>query len=185
MIRYHAGMCLLEWMNENQIKDIQAVLENLPRPSKRTEWLNLGGQLMRADRVEKLKTSIKSNSIKSWDQVHSFYQKEGERYPIDKLQHALSALAETDDIKFKDMTSDYFQALLKHTVETAKWITEEIRHSRSKDYENEFRKMVYDNDEEMVAVLGSIENNSFIIGQEKEYLKLKKQIQSILRNWTK
>jgi len=185
MIRYHAGMCLLAWINENQIKDIQTVLENLPRPSKRTEWLNLGGQLMRADRVEKLKTSIKSNSIKSWDQIHAFYQKEGDRYPADKLQHALSALAETDGIKFKDMTSDYFQFILKHTLDTAQWIKDEIRYSRSKDYENEFRKMVYDNEEEMIAVLGSIENNSFIIGQEKEYLKLKKQIHSILRQLKK
>ena len=39
---------------------------------------------------------------------------------------------------------------------------EGIYESRAKDYQNKFKKMVYDNDEEMEEVVGSIEDNAFI-----------------------
>jgi hypothetical protein len=48
------------------------------------------------------------------------------------------------------------------------WITNGIKLSRQKDYENEFRKMVYDTDTEMNKVMGSFEDNSFIKMKQKE-----------------
>ena len=35
-------------------------------------------------------------------------------------------------------------------------------YSRKKDYDDPFRKMTYGNDEEMVAVLGSLNDNEFL-----------------------
>jgi len=38
-----------------------------------------------------------------------------------------------------------------------------IIHSRKKDYTDPYRKLVYDNDNEMNEVLGKFENNEFLI----------------------
>jgi hypothetical protein len=43
-----------------------------------------------------------------------------------------------------------------------------IYESRAKDYNNFFRKMVYETQEEMNAVIGKIEDNQFIQDQMKE-----------------
>jgi hypothetical protein len=64
-------------------------------------------------------------------------------------------------------------------------ITESILYTRSKDYKNPFRKMVYENEEEMNKVIGNIDNNSFIIEQQAmldalklSIAELKKQLKS-------
>ena len=51
------------------------------------------------------------------------------------------------------------------------------------DYKNTFRKMVYDNEVEMLNVLGKIEDNSFINEQSNNLEMLKKNIHSISRKW--
>jgi hypothetical protein len=69
------------------------------------------------------------------------------------------------------------------TIKTS--ITDSILYTRSKDYKNPFRKMVYENEAEMNKVIGNIDNNSFILEQQ-EMLKaltgtiadLKKQLKT-------
>ena len=60
--------------------------------------------------------------------------------------------------------------LLRQSIGTKEWMTKEIYASRAKDYTNPFRKMVYDPPEEMNAVIGRLQDNSFI-RQEKEALR--------------
>jgi hypothetical protein len=47
-------------------------------------------------------------------------------------------------------------------------ITIKIKSSREKDYTNPFRKMVYENQAEMDAIVGDLNDNSFIIQQFEE-----------------
>ena len=56
-----------------------------------------------------------------------------------------------------------------------------IYDSRAKDYDNPFRKMVYDTTEEMNSVIGRLEDNSFIQQQLGELDEMKKQVKSLLR----
>ena len=59
-------------------------------------------------------------------------------------------------------------------------MTKEIYASRAKDYTNPFRQMVYESTGERDAVIGRLQDNSFI-KQEKEALKkYKLQIQGML-----
>ena len=48
--------------------------------------------------------------------------------------------------------------------------------SRKKDFDNPFRLMMYENEQEMEAVLGSIEKDSFIKNKLMEWDQLKHQV---------
>ena len=66
--------------------------------------------------------------------------------------------------------------LVQKTLEIKSWMVNRIRDSRAKDYQNEFRKMIYDNDQEMEEVIGRLEDNVFIRQQEEEYEELVERI---------
>ena len=51
----------------------------------------------------------------------------------------------------------------------------------AKDYTNPYRKMVYETNQEMTEVLGSIEDNSFIQTQLEEFETLKKTVKAVIR----
>ena len=48
--------------------------------------------------------------------------------------------------------------------------------SRKKDFDNPFRLIMYENEQEMEAVLGSIEKDSFIKNKMTEWDQLKHQV---------
>lgn len=54
-----------------------------------------------------------------------------------------------------------------------------ILESRAKDYTNPFRKMVYDNNEEMNQVVGRLEDNSFIQHQFALLQQMKDEVKQI------
>jgi hypothetical protein len=73
--------------------------------------------------------------------------------------------------------------LLQKSIATKKWMVEGIYQSREKDYSNPFRLMVYGSPEEMIKVVGSLEDNPFI-EQEKEMLSAyKKTISAVLKKF--
>jgi hypothetical protein len=55
-------------------------------------------------------------------------------------------------------------------------ITQKIKSSRAKDYTNPFRKMVYQNQAEMDAIVGDLNDNSFIAKQNADQKQLNKLI---------
>jgi hypothetical protein len=72
---------------------------------------------------------------------------------------------------------------LLQSIGTAEWITQGIFSSRKKDYLNPFRKMVYESQAEMDQVIGKLDDNSFIINQEKEFKKYQLQIRDLIQKW--
>ena len=76
-----------------------------------------------------------------------------------------------------------FGQICKDMQSTAAWMVKGIYDSREKDYSNEFRKMMYDNQEEMDQVIGKLEDNSFIQEQMAAMDKLAKEIRSLKRKW--
>jgi hypothetical protein len=54
-----------------------------------------------------------------------------------------------------------------------------IYDSRAKDYQSEFRKMIYDNDAEMESVIGKLDDNVFINQQREELQEFKTRIKEI------
>ena len=58
-------------------------------------------------------------------------------------------------------------------------IMDNIYTSRAKDYQNEFRKMMYASTEEMEKVTGSLDENSFISEQQQLLEAFKKRVNNI------
>ena len=183
MIKLYACMQMLHIINANKIKDFDSFKKLLKQNKQRSEWMNVGGQLIQTDLVDQLKINIKSGKIKSWEEIHKFYQVQGQKYEMDKLTHAYTSLLEHLDMKSKDFTAAFFYSLLKETITVKEWMFDEIYNTRAKDYKSTFRKMVYNNEAEMVNVLGKIEDNSFINEQRTNVDALKKNINTITRKW--
>ncbi|MBU3714637.1 MAG: DUF4954 family protein, partial [Ferruginibacter sp.] len=183
MIKLYACKNFLEHINRNNFENFDAFKSSLKFRSKRNKWINIGGQLIEEDAVEKLKSGIKSNKIKSWEDVHIFYQDQGAAYRKNILQHAYSGLLELLNIKHKDFTPTVFKALLKEMIATREWMNAGIYNAREKDYTSPFRKMVYDNNKEMLEVIGKIEDNSFISKEQSDFEILKKNTEKLIRKW--
>ncbi len=168
VVLFYATTLLVEWIEKENIKSAQQLYKTIPNSTK-AEWLNIGGQMMLKKDVEILKGKIKSNKINSWDAVHQFYKKCSNKYETDKLLHALGCLQVLFGIKKIDHNT--LSQMLNQSINTKKWMVKNIETSREKDYNNEFRKMVYDNENEMNSILGILDDNSFIKEQKKQ-LKL-------------
>ncbi len=146
----------------------------------RTAWYNLGGQLMPESNVNDLLHAIRVDKFKSWDQVHGFYQYHGAIYQERVLNHAIASLCEMDGYSKRSFNLPLLNKLLDEYVKTMDWIFRGIVDSREKDMVNPFRQMVYQNNEEMEAVLGRVKDNSFIKEMDKKRKQARKQVDSLL-----
>jgi carbonic anhydrase/acetyltransferase-like protein (isoleucine patch superfamily) len=183
VITYYGMIQLLDFVKENSFASFEELKAALPAKPVRNEWINIGGQLMPVTELDLLKEKIKTGKIKSWDAVHEYYRSQGEKYPKQKLNHALASLAEITGINLKKMDSNQFANLLNAVVVTKEWMTKGIYDARAKDYTNPFRKMVYESMGEMNAVLGKLEENSFIKQQVEELKVFKTSIASLKKKF--
>lgn len=179
LIAYYGVKQVFDFIQTKQLDNWKDIIASIPKTVVRTNWLNVGGQLMPENSVNNLKEKIKKGTIKTWDGVHQFYQHQSSLYPTQKLLHALASLAEIKQIKLSSTSKETFFTWIDEMLKTKTWMAEGIYTSRAKDYNNNFKKMVYDNQEEMDNVIGKLEENSFI-NQQKEELKQFKKITSAL-----
>lgn len=182
LIQYYLGIQLLNCIQENSIKSTLNLKKAIPSTNKINCWLNIGGQLIEENQIEDLKNKIKSNKVKSWTQVHLFYQKQSSDYSHNKLSHSIAVYESVFNQFIKKFSKKEFIHLLNETLKTQDWITKLIYTSREKDYKSPYRKMVYETQKEMTAVIGELNKNSFIIQQNKEFELLKKTIQNLKNN---
>ena len=181
LIRYYGVHQLLQVAAENKMKSFDELKKSLIAKINRSNWLNVGGQLMTTEDVSRLKKDIKSGRIKSWAQVHEVYKKLGVQYSSDRLVHAYTSLLEVLSITSKQFTGPLLKDLLHQYITTKEWMCKGIYDSRAKDYTNPFRKMVYDTKEEMNQVIGRIEDNSFIQQQLQGLNEYKKKVKEVIR----
>ena len=184
LIQYYAVSQMLLHIRTNKFTDFVAFKKTLATKIMRAHWMNIGSQLIKKSSVQKLLDGIKTGKIKSWDEVHDVYAAEGNKYADDKLQHAFTALLEILNITSKQFTPAVFKTLLLQAIETRSWMCKGIYDAREKDYTNPFRKMVYETNEEMNNVIGSLEDNSFIQGQLELLDQMKKEVEQIIKKWT-
>lgn len=163
--------------------DSFAALQAFCKNSKRTAWHNVGGQLIKADALDDLKNRIRKGKINSWAELHAAYREQGVQYVQDKLQHALACLLQLHQLTAKELTAAQFKKFLEQSVYTSGAITEGIYHSREKDYLNPFRQMTYENEAEMNAVVGKLEDNGFIQQTIADLKAYKKQVKEMIRKW--
>ncbi len=179
LIQYYGVCVLISHISKNNFKNFEEVKDSIRVVVSRSEWLNVGGQLMKSSTLKKLKDDINTGKLESWDKVHIRYKEIGKEYDADLLEHAFCSLLEILNITGKQFTVELFKKLLIETISTKQWMTEGILKSREKDYTNPYRKMVYENNLEMNLVLGSLEDNSFIQSQFEALENYKKLVAEI------
>ena len=153
-------------------KAIISTLQQVKLSATNLTWTNIGGQLIPQKNVDGLLTKIKNNSITSWDEVHAFYEAESEKYISRKDNHALQCLETLTGKPLSKLTAAQLINWLDTYLEIKTDITARIQNTRAKDYSNPFRKMVYESEAEMNAVVGALNDNGFINDQNNALEKL-------------
>jgi len=159
---------------DGRLMEICAVLPTYD--FEKYKWLNIGGQLIREVSVQDLYDRLKRNEIQSWEEVHQFYVEEGNKYAGLKEQDALLALSEVTATSFKRWNIAFLVDILGQFKDIIEIFQTQFIRSRKKDFDNPFRLMMYENEQEMEAVLGSIEKDSFIKNKMLEWDHLKQQV---------
>ncbi len=180
IIRYYATSKIMKSLNAESSNPIEEFIATIPAAIERKSWMNVGGQLILSEEVKNLLNHIRIEKFKSWDQVHGFYQYQGALYDKQLLEHAIACLFELDGLSGENIDIHVMNRLILEYVKTNDWIFKGIVSSRDKDMQNPFRQMVYDNEAEMISVLGKVADNSFIKQKDKERQSVKKQAELLL-----
>jgi len=167
MLHYYAVKELLDFVGNDPDTTPAAMAEAFSGP-RQQEWVNLGGQLIAGPDIEALQEGIKTGRLDSWQAVHEEYDRLWGRYPQARRQHALATLLEL--LGIEQLTGEAWAEALDQAVTIQKFIAEQTYLTRRKDDENPYRRITFDTPEQMRAVLGSADDNSFVrqVRQETE-----------------
>jgi hypothetical protein len=182
LIAYYGTAQIVKFIQQKNISSFEQLTASLRKPI-RNKWMNIGGQLMPEPAVKTLIRNIHSGKIKDWDEVHAFYKLCSEQYATQKLQHAFASLLEIKKLSPGKFSKKIFHQLLRDAITTKEWMTRHIYESRAKDYQSEYRKMVFDTQKEMDKVLGKLKDNTFISQQQEELKQFKKQVLAIVKSF--
>jgi hypothetical protein len=180
LVNFYTAALLTEFITDNKIASFDELVSSLPRPVL-SDWQNVGGQLIRSDELEKVLKYTKSGKMKSWDDMHKLYCDQSKRYVDEKLSHALAACKKVSGLTLSKNKGRELIRLLETSVRTKLWMVQAIHNSREKDYTNPFRLMVYDGPEEMNNVVGSLDENPFILQEQESLNKYKKAVTRIIK----
>lgn len=130
------------------------------------EWINLGGQLVMTADADALRRDICNGTLDSWSAIHNRYNELWQRYPTDKLRHAMLALCHALDTD--NMNSRLWQQALEEAVRIERQMCERVYLSRKKDHDNPFRASTCGSAEEALAIFGKAEDNAFVKQMARE-----------------
>lgn len=125
---------------------------SLAEGEREREWVNLGGQLVPQQELDKLINQIESGAVDSWQQVHECYDQWWEEYPALCRRHAYQVLCHLSQCR--TLGEPQWQHYLQRYSNIQHFVAEQVKVTRQKDNENLFRRMTYRNEAEMQAVLG-------------------------------
>ena len=180
MIRYYGVEHMIEALDE--VDGLQPFREVMAGTDlNRTSWLNVGGQLIRENDVRLLREEIRKGNMRSWDEVHDYYLREGARYEDLKRRHALGSFFELEGISPAEMDQTRLRDIIAEHRQTRQWMFDSVSASREKDYTNPFRRMMYDTQEELDEVIGRFEDNSFIQDQKKALETFSRRLDAFTR----
>jgi len=162
VLHYYSTKNLIDYLQSKPFSSMHQDL-NFQRIQ---EWANLGGQLMTAPDLNKLRSDIGNDKLNTWDDIHNRYNELWAKYKLDKQKHAYACLCllySSDEI-----TGEIWLNALDKVIEIQHYVSEQVYLTRKKDYDNKFRQITFRNKEEMTAALGTIDQNSFIVEVKRE-----------------
>lgn len=183
LVTYYAVQQVMEYTRAHGIKSWEQLQEIIPAKPVMTQWVNVGGQLILRTAIDKLIKQVHAGRVKSWNDIHAFYQQQAESYGQEKLLHAFAALKEVQGIQGKKMTPVIMKELLEQSIATKEWMAKGIYESRAKDYRNPFRKMVYESQEAMDKVVGKLADNTFIKQEQAGLESYRRSVKLLINRW--
>lgn len=181
---YHAyGQMLLHYAVKNLLAYLQfntgasfESMKNALGENARRQWGNLGGQLVPEQDIDKLRADIGSGVLNTWQDIHNRYDELWQAYPLEKQRHAFAVLKELYDGRLE---KEQWQDALARSVKVQEFVCYQVYQSRQKDFENPFRRATYRNEAEMLAALGTIEDNSFVKQVRAETEEFKQLVEAV------
>ena len=144
-----------------------------------TEWENVGGQVIPSAKIAELFDLIKQRKINTWEEVHQFYEECQKNYEAYKARYSLWILEQLYARKVVDFSKDITKDILKDVIAVSTYMYESSISSREKDYTDYFRTITYKNQEEMLEVVGKLEDNSFLKELKIETENFNKRLEEI------
>ena len=173
MLFYYSLKTLSDYLDERpelSYADFVNEMETGTNARRVREWVNLGGQIVPAFRVDELRERIRQGEIDSWKDIHASYDEMAAAYPLDRAYHAWEVYRylQGEPIPRNSVPehplkkSECFKKDLKTLISLNRFIAEQVYHSRAKDFNDSFRAITYRNKEEMKQVVGTATDNSFV-----------------------
>jgi hypothetical protein len=175
MLRFYGMKTLIARLAESDGPDFPGLIAEITAPDpawdkaagggRVRDWVNLGGQIAPAFRVDALRQDIREGRINSWSSIHDGYSGMAAAYPADRLRHSWSILRYLwgeEEAGNPARDREAFKAEIRAALEIQKKMTEEVYRSRAKDFNDPFRGITYRNSEEMEEVVGKAEQNFFV-----------------------
>ena len=161
MIVYYAVKTCLNYLESHPGVTMKAIVEHM-RGKRLRKWINLGGQTMPEEYADQLRADIRDGVLNTWDDIHHRYDELWKDYQREKLRHAYFSLM----FLYKDdtdvMTKEMWQENLDQALRIQQYICDQVYESRKKDYDNEIRSATFRNEAEKLAVVGRIDDVSFV-----------------------
>jgi hypothetical protein len=176
MLLYYAVKTIsvfLDSQPDMNYRDLCTLLGD-PTPQLRIkDWVNIGGQVVPAFRIDELRKDIGEGKYTNWNEVHNVYELWDEKYTLDKCRHAWAVMSFLRNAHSQSSSNEppditVFKKELTAAREVRSWIDKQIYESRAKDYKSSFKKATFRNKAEMEKVLGKPGENPFIRIAKKE-----------------
>jgi hypothetical protein len=170
MLLYYALKTLADYLigrPDLSYADFINEMDSENNESRISEWVNLGGQIIPAFRVDELRRRIRCGEINKWEDIHASYDGMAAAYQLDKAYHAWHVYLYLANKVMKICSHplkkiEYFKKEMDTLINLRRFITEQVHLSRAKDFNDPFRRNSYRNDEEMEQVVGNADDNSFV-----------------------
>ncbi|MBQ9538163.1 MAG: DUF4954 family protein [Treponema sp.] len=163
IVKYFAVESLMQWGLEMGIESLgQEDVMRVKALPLYTSWMNVGGQVIPSSKVYELFSLIKIGRVKGWEQVHAFYDECQSSYTEYKARYAIYLLEQLYSRDIVEFTREVYEDISNDVAYVSMEMLESSISSREKDYTDFFRSITFRNKKERDAVLGSLEDNSFL-----------------------
>lgn len=183
IVKYFAVRSIAQFCDRNNItsftKEMISPLKKLPLY---TSWENVGGQIIPKELLTRLFNDIKAKKINNWQEVHTFYDYCAEHYEEFKVRYATYLLEFLYSQPITDFSSVIFKDIKTDVIAVSNYMYDNSIASRQKDYDDYFRSITYESKDEMLAVVGKIEENSFLKELKQSTVAFNERLETLFYN---
>ena len=186
IVKYFATRTLMDFCQSlNQEMLTLDLVERIRKLPLYTEWENVGGQVIPSEKIKELFEAIKNGTVNNWESVHQFYKFCECAYEQYKVRYALYLLEQLYSRPIEEFSVDLYRNITDDVSIVAYDIFNASLKSREKDYKDYYRSMVYHSENELNAVIGPLEDNSFLRQLRSDTEEFTKKIREIFVGLTK